>query len=324
MDLSSSSRVSSFRVPNSFGDNDITSLMELAPWAKRKTVRQINTASMATPLASPSPQSPPQSPPEAIWAQPVEYKEPEKKTNEEEPIAQSSDSPPPSWQELLEGQSWLKKKRQVVTSQIVLTHEPQPEVRPEAELGNMGDMLAAKHIVAPLHDLIAQKVFVEEPVSEPDEPVESVESVEHVESVEPVEHNEEIVEEAVASIIISEVSEVSFVAKEVAEIAIPVEPEVSIPLLPEAPITPVVSEEKPLIEVIVQPITPESAKPIPIVSPAPLPSPKPVLKPADKINSIPPQNAIPVEDLMGGLFSLVGSGVRGASSFFKRKLGSGK
>jgi hypothetical protein len=287
MDLSSSSRVSSFRVPDSSNDQGIVSLMEQAPWAKKTTLRQVKITSVVTSPTQPLPQSLLQSPPEAIWSQPVEHNELKENALEEVPIPQITDSQPPSWQELLAGQLLARQRRPAALSHIELNREPQTEAKTEVKLG--GDMLSDKHITTPLQDLIAQKIspVVPEP------------------AVEPKEEREQAAEEVAAPTVLADAIET---AKEFQE-----------EVAPPAPVMEEVSAE-----LIDPPIVSKPTKTAPNLSPPPPPRTKPSPKPAPAVGREQAKTGIPVENLLGGVFNLIGSGVRGASSFFRSKNAPGK
>ncbi|MBF0268823.1 MAG: hypothetical protein HQL44_09535 [Alphaproteobacteria bacterium] len=297
---------------------DILSLMEEAPWAKKAASRLARPASAV--------KEPP--PPVALWSQvaPATEEFEEKMAEEDKPVlphspAPEAPSPAPSWQTLLESQPWLQRMRPVL---------PSPEVQePKQEPDLLGDLLSDKRVSTPLQELISQKVSADaappppEPEAEeiaPDEeaPAEAAKAPSPPQVALQAASMASQEEEATDLSPFSEPSEASLAAEK------PFEETVSdVPKPLDEPERQAEKAPALLADLLA------NAKPAaPIHAPAPDPAPKPITaKSPPKPDSTfrePDRKEIPVEDLLGGMISLFGSGVKGASSLFRRKSGARK
>ncbi|MBF0167528.1 MAG: hypothetical protein HQL45_07835 [Alphaproteobacteria bacterium] len=298
---------------------DILSLMEEAPWAKKASSRQARPASAV--------KEPP--PPVALWSQGApateEFAEKfaEKKVEEDKPVLPQSpvteaSSQAPSWQTLLESQPWLQRMRPAL-------HSPEVQERKQ-EPGLLGDMLSDKRVSTPLQELISQKVSVDsapshlEPLpalevaaqdaKEPSPPQAPPVLADPVTPQAAPAANEE---EATDPSPFPEPSEASLAAEK------PLEKTVSDDL--EQLDEPERQAEK--APALLADLLASSKPTVPIPAPAPSPVPKPITaksppKPDSTLRE-PDRKEIPVEDLLGGVISLFGSGVKGVSSLFRRK-----
>ncbi|MBF0355823.1 MAG: hypothetical protein HQL43_11365 [Alphaproteobacteria bacterium] len=299
---------------------DILSLMEEAPWAKKASSRLARPASAVKEPA----------PPVALWSQvaPATEAFEEKMAEEDKPVlphspAPEAPSPAPSWQTLLESQPWLQRMRPVLHS---------PEVQePKQEPGLLGDMLSDKRVSTPLQELISQKVSADSAPSHL-EPLPALEVVAQdakepsppqsppvlADPVMPQAAPAASEEEATDPSPFSEPSEASLAAEK------PLEKTVSDDL--EQLDEPERQAEK--APALLADLLANAKSAAPAHAPAPSPVPKPITaKSPPKPDSIlrePERKEIPVEDLLGGVISLFGAGVKGVSSLFRRKSGARK
>ncbi|CAA6606526.1 Putative MamJ protein [Rhodospirillaceae bacterium LM-1] len=297
---------------------DILALMEQAPWAKKATSRLTKPASAVKEPA----------PPVALWSQAMPAPEEIEEKEAEEDGTVPSPAPPsvatpsaPSWQTLLESQPWLQRMRPV------LHHNETQEARSEPK--PLGDMLSDKRVSAPLQELIWQKVSADvaphhsEPDAERAPPDEAAEEEAKVPSLPqaPPELADPVApqvapaaseEEATDPNPFPEPSEAPPAAE------MPLEKTASdIPKLRDEQVRQVEKAPALLADLLV------SSKTAP--APAPVPKPTPANPPPKQAGSNLPEpgrKEVPVEDLLGGVISLFGSGVKGVSSLFRRKSGT--